>query len=348
MINTLPKKHRKSFIASLGLILAFSTPSFAQSTKPTNVENRIVLLVDEIKAIRSFPAILAERLGYLREGKMNVIIMNIRDDVFHDQLLQDGRIDAVMAYYHHNIVNQSKGIFTESIATLGVTPGMKFLTTNSGSEKFKAPHDLKGSTILTGGNNSSKTTVTNELILNSGLLLSDYKRMPTYGKDKNLELLISGKADLIAAPNPDDLFYIHNDDVKVFADLTTLDQTKKFLGAPYPSNSIFMLSDRVNKNPEIAQHLARAFVKTLNYINTHSAEEIAAVIPEEVKGKDQKSYLEALKQQIPMYANNGLMPEDGAKKEFEALYTLNGAYRNVDINKTFTNKFVKNALNELK
>jgi NitT/TauT family transport system substrate-binding protein len=335
------KKLKPIFVA---LTFVFCSSAIAQQSNPTKVENRIVLLVDEIKAIRSFPAILAEKLGYLNDDGINVIIMNIRDDVFHDKLLQDGRIDAVMAYYHHNIVNQSKGIFTKSIATLGVTPGMKFLSSNNNLKKVESPKDLKGTTILTGGNNSSKTTVTNELILNAGLTLSDYKRIPTYGKEKNLELLNSGEANLVAAPNPDDLFYIKKGNLQVFADLTTLEETKKFLGAPYPSNSIFMLNERIQSNPKIAQHLANAFVKTLKYINSHSPEEIAKLIPDEVKGKDSAAYLEALKQQIPMYKNNGLMPEIGAQKEFEALYALNSKLKNVDIQQTFTNEFVNNSL----
>ena len=322
----------------------FMQVCLAQTNQTVDSSKRIVLLVDEIKAIRSFPVVLAERLGYLKDGDKDVIVMNIRDDVFHDKLLQDGRVDAVMAYYHHNIVNQPKGIATEAVVTLGVTPGMKVLVSNAAASKYPAPSDLKGSTILTGGNNSSKTTVVNQLVLNAGLSLSDYKRMPTYGKDKNLVLLKSGEADLLAAPNPDDIFYLESDSTKVFADLTDLEDTKKYLGAPFPSNTIFMTSDRVKKHPEIAQHLANAFVKTLKFINSHTAEEIADVIPDEIKGKDKEKYLKILKQQIPMYANNGLMPEDGARKEFEALWKFNEKLKDVDLGKTYTNRFVQIAL----
>lgn len=320
----------------------------AQANQAVDSSKRIVLLVDEIKAIRSFPVVLAERLGYLKDGDKDVIVMNIRDDVFHDKLLQDGRVDAVMAYYHHNIVNQPKGIETEAIVTLGVTPGMKVLVSNAAVNKYSVPSDLKGSTILTGGNNSSKTTVINQLVLNAGLSLQDYKRMPTYGKDKNLALLKGGEADLLAAPNPDDIFYLESNSTKVFADLIDLEGTKKYLGAPFPSNTIFMTSDRVKKHPEIAQHLANAFVKTLKFINSHTAEEIADVIPDEIKGKDKEKYLQILRQQIPMYANNGLMPEDGARKEFEALWKFNEKLKDVDLGKTYTNRFVQNALKNSK
>src|SRR6516162_7251237 len=87
-------------VACAGAAGAQSTPS-----KATVAPTRIVLLVDEIKAIRNFPAVLAERLGYLQGDGFVVTMMNIRDDAPTAQMLTDGRVDAVMAYYHHNIVN---------------------------------------------------------------------------------------------------------------------------------------------------------------------------------------------------------------------------------------------------
>jgi hypothetical protein len=58
---------------------------------------RIVLLVDEWKALRNLPAVVAERLGYFRGDGMDVTVMNVRDDVWHGDMLMDGSIDAGMA-----------------------------------------------------------------------------------------------------------------------------------------------------------------------------------------------------------------------------------------------------------
>ncbi|MGH8121992.1 MAG: ABC transporter substrate-binding protein, partial [Rudaea sp.] len=88
---------------------------------------RIVLLVDEIRAIRSFPVLVAERLGYFRDAGVEVTVMNIRNEVPAVDMLMDGRVDAEMAYYHHNVVNQAAGHATEAIVTLGVTPGVKVM-----------------------------------------------------------------------------------------------------------------------------------------------------------------------------------------------------------------------------
>ena len=105
-----------------------------------------------------------------------------------------------------------------------------------------------------------------------------------------------------------------------------------------------MTSERVASHPEIAQHLATAFVRTLKWINSHTAEEIAAVIPVEISGKDRAAYLKVLKEEIPMFATDGRMPADGAEKEWRVLAEFNPKYKPVKVEQTYTNRFVDAAL----
>src|SRR5438105_15319561 len=92
-----------SVLAAL-LFLVCGVDLHAQPTlaNPTAATGRIVLLVDEIKAIRNFPIVIAERLGYLKGDGVVVRVLNIRDDVPTADMLMDERDDALMAYYHHN------------------------------------------------------------------------------------------------------------------------------------------------------------------------------------------------------------------------------------------------------
>src|SRR5207248_2396552 len=157
-----PMRH----IAAMFALLCSAAPA----TPPA--QQRIVLLVDEIKAIRNFPVVLAERLGYL-EG---VTVMNIRDDAPTAEMLMNGRVDAGMAYYHHTVVNRAAGRNFEAVVTLGVTPGTKVLVANHARDKYRTPKDLAGSRIIAGGAGSSKTTVANALLLAGGHAISDYTR----------------------------------------------------------------------------------------------------------------------------------------------------------------------------
>ena len=334
----------KYLLSSLVCIAACGAHAQAAAPQPVSGAKRIVLLVDEVRAIRNFPVIVAERLGYLKSDGMDVTVMNTRDDPTHADMLMDGRVDAVMAYYHHNIVNQSEGRPSLAIVTLGVTPGAKVLIANQARDKYRTAADLKGSRILSGGAGSSKTTVANALLLAGGHRPSDYTRLPTYGKEKNLAALRDGSADLVVAPVPEGDYYEAQGAATVFADLTTVEGTKAHLGTTFPSSTVFMASERVLSNPEIAQHLATAFVRTLHYINTHSAEEIAALIPVDVSGKDKAAYLKLLKQELPMFATDGRMPAGGAESEWRVLSEFNPGFKTIAPEKTYTNAFVEEAL----
>lgn len=312
----------------------------AEPAKP----GRIVLLVDEIKQIRSFPVVLAERLGYFKEDGVVVTVMNIRDDASTADMLMDGRVDAVMAYYHHTVVNQSEGRDFVTIVALGMTPGAKVLVAKQSKDRFKTTADLKGSRFISGGAGSSKTTLANYLVLAGGLKLSDYTRTGTDGREKNVVTLREGKADFVVAPTPDGDFYEEAGVATVWADLTTVGGTKKYFGALFPSASVYMTTGRANAHPEIAQHLANAFVRTLRFINTHSPEEVAAVIPDEIAGKDRAAYLKILRQEIPMFATDGRMPPEAAEKEWRVLATATPKYEKVKVGQTYTNAFAAEAL----
>lgn len=322
---------------------ALAEPKLAPATTPVEVANRVVLLVDEIRAIRNFPVLVAERLGYLREGPMAVTVVNTRNEVWHGDQLRDGRIDAVLAYYHHNIANQAQGFQTQAIVTLGLAPGMQVLVSNQAKARLHAPADLKGARILAGGAGSSKTTVANSLVLAGGLQLQDYVRLGTEGKENNAALLSDGSADLVVAPVPDGDYYLQRGVASVFADLTTVAGTRAALGTAFPTSTVYMASARVQAHPEIARLLARAFVRTLRYIHTHTPEQIAALIPADVKGKDEAAYLAMLREQIGMFAGDGRMPQDAARQEWRVLAAFDPAYAGVKVEDTYTNRFVDEA-----
>lgn len=327
-------------IAAMLTFIAVSVATTVNAEPKIDPSQRIVLVVDEYKAIRNFPLIVAERLGYLKSETMDVAVMNVRDDIFHAELLADGRADAVMAYYHHNVVNNSEGRPSKAIITLGTTPGMKVLVSSQAKDRFKTLADLKGARVLSGGDGSSKTTIANALALNAGLDLNDYVRLPTYGKEKNAQLLKEGNADVLIAPVPEGDYYESLGVASVWLDLTNLEHTQKALGNAFPSSTVFMASDRIKAKPEIARHLAVAFARTLQYINTHTPEQILQLIPVAITGKDRVAYLAILKQEYGMFSGNGCMPASAVQQELNVLKIFNAKYKDVQVENTYDNDFL--------
>jgi NitT/TauT family transport system substrate-binding protein len=101
----------------------------------------------------------------------------------------------------------------------------------------------------------------------------------------------------------------------------------------------------VKANPETVQKLANAFAKTMHYIATHSAQEIAAAMPKDYYAGDEKMYVSALADGKAMFTPDGKMPEDGPKTVLSVLSTfkkdLQG--KQIDLSRTYTTQFVDQA-----
>ncbi|MBI0383318.1 ABC transporter substrate-binding protein, partial [Streptomyces albiflaviniger] len=96
---------------------------------------------------------------------------------------------------------------------------------------------------------------------------------------------------------------------------------------------------------ETVQKLANAFVKTLKWMSTHSAEDIAAKMPSDYAQGGAKLYAEAIKSTLPMFTKDGVMPADGPATVERVLKAFNPNLKNatVDLKKTYTTEFVKKA-----
>jgi NitT/TauT family transport system substrate-binding protein len=127
--------------------------------------------------------------------------------------------------------------------------------------------------------------------------------------------------------------------------MRTVEQTKAALGGTYPAASLYMSTDWVEKNKPIVQKLANAFVKTLKFIATHSGAEIADKMPKDFYVGDKEGYVKALDSGKAMFTPDGVMPAGGPETVLAVLsgFSKNVKGKTVDLSKTFTTEFVKNA-----
>ena len=122
-------------------------------------------------------------------------------------------------------------------------------------------------------------------------------------------------------------------------------RTSPALGGTYPAASLYMQTSWVEAHKDIAQKLANAFVKTLKFINSHSAAEIADKMPKDFYVGDKDGYVNALTAGKAMFTPDGVMPEGGPETVLAVLSTFKKELQGVkvDLAKTYTTEFVKAA-----
>ena len=126
-------------------------------------------------------------------------------------------------------------------------------------------------------------------------------------------------------------------------DLRTIEKTKQALGGTYPAASLYMHTSWVEHHKDITQKLANAFVKTLRFINTHTAAEITEKMPKDFYISDKESYIKALADGKAMFTPDGMMPAGGPETVLAVLsaFSNNVKGKTVDLSKAYTTEFVK-------
>src|SRR5262249_48939757 len=134
-----------------------------------------------------------------------------------------------------------------------------------------------------------------------------------------------------------------NPTVRVLADLRDEPGVKDAFGtSTYPGAVLYASGDWMRKNHETSSHLARAIVRTLQWMHTHSAEEIAAETRRSLSGDDDGLYGEAVKDSMPIFSPDGVMTDDGARAVRTLLAGSMDKVRDasIDLSKTYTNELV--------
>src|SRR5450830_620137 len=131
-------------------------------------------------------------------------------------------------------------------------------------------------------------------------------------------------------------------DIKILSDTRTQKDTRAVFGGDYPGGALYTKADWIDKHPKEKQGLTTGIVNTLAWIHSHSPEEVMAKMPQNLVGPDKAGYLSALKNTIPMYSTTGKMDPKGAEAVL-AVFSLSSpevAKANIDVTKTYTNKYV--------
>jgi NitT/TauT family transport system substrate-binding protein len=116
-------------------------------------------------------------------------------------------------------------------------------------------------------------------------------------------------------------------------------------GGIWPAGGFYSSDEFIKQNPHTVLALARAGVKTLRYIHSHSAEEIAMQVPESFVAGSKDRYVASLKANLGMFTQDGLMPAEGPPNVLKTLQLVDPRITPevVDLEKTYDNSFVRKA-----
>ncbi|CAD6519206.1 hypothetical protein LMG27952_01116 [Paraburkholderia hiiakae] len=303
--------------------------------------DKITIMVGGITKLIYLPARLTEQLGYFRDEGLNVELLSQPAGVDAENELLAGAVQAVVGFYDHTIDLQTKGKDVKAIVVFGQVPGEVEMVSSKAAGTVKSMADVKGKTLGVTGLGSSTSFLTQYLASQHGIASSAYTMLPVGADASFIAAIKQGRIDAGMTTEPTVSALQKAGDAKVLVDMRTVEGTRAALGGTYPAASLYVQDAWAESHKAQAVKLAHAFVRTMQFIHTHSAEEIAAQMPADYQ-KDKGLYVSALKASLPMYTADGKMPADGPATVLKVLSSFNPSVKgkHVDLSATYTNEFV--------
>ena len=302
---------------------------------------KITIMVGGITKLIYLPARLTEQLGYFKDEGLDVELLSQPAGVDAENELLAGAVQAVVGFYDHTIDLQTKGKDVKAIVVFGQVPGEVEMVSTKAADTFKSMADVKGKTLGVTGLGSSTSFLTQYLAGQHGIQSTEYTMLPVGADASFIAAIKQSRIDAGMTTEPTVSALLKSGDARVLVDMRSVEGTKAALGGTYPASSLYVQAAWADSHKAEAAKLAHAFARTMQFIHTHSPEEIAAKMPDDYQ-KDKLLYVSALKASLPMFTTDGRMPADGPATVLKVLSAFNPSVKgkHIELAKTYTNEFV--------
>jgi NitT/TauT family transport system substrate-binding protein len=290
--------------------------------------------------------VLAQQLGYFaKEGvKVDVVDTSSGNQNWQDMLA--GKVQGVVGFFDHNIDLRAKGTDTESVIQLNQAPGMVELVRTDEASSITSPSGEAGKKLGITGLGSSTQFIADYLAVHNGVPLSQLHPVNIGAGSTFVAAMQNDEVDVGITTEPTISALLAKKAAKIIVDMRSVSGTQAVLGGPYPGTALSFETSWVQQNQSTVQKMVDALVESLKYIQTHSAAQIAAVVPASYYGAAGKTaWEEALANEIGMFSPTGLMPADGPQSVDRVLSAFDPTVegKTVDLSLTYTDSFVQNA-----
>lgn len=312
---------------------------------------------------------LAEALGYLQDEGLQIKLVKVEDyagpdDDYEIQApLVHGQVDAAYHWFHHAIFGARHNLLIKAVMVTNEAPGITIMVANRDRDSIRSAADFCGHHVAEGAEYGTKSILMHWLARRAGLPSGCYIPVMTQNEGREervLQGLREGRVDVLAFQEPIASAVLATGQASVLYDLTQEDTTVKALGASWPSESLLVAPAFIAQHPDLVQHLVNAFVRTMRFVNAHSAEEIAAQLPGYFKGQDRAAQMKLLRRELLTFAQSDYSVDPAAARlQLEAVRGMRfdqsdpeGKWRATSENDTFaardlyTNRFVDRAMEE--
>jgi NitT/TauT family transport system substrate-binding protein len=326
------------------VILATVLASCARHDAGARQGKAIRIAVGGQNQLLYLPTTLARELGFYREEGLEVDIQDFAGGSKALEALLGGSADVVSGFYDHTIQMAADGRELVAFVAMLRFPGLVLTTSPQRASELTKIEDVKGHLAGVTAAGSSTQMLLTYLLKKHGVDPSSVSVVAIGNAATAIAALEHGKVDVGMMADPAfTMLRKRNPGVRVLVDMRQGDGVRDAFGSDtYLASVLYAQGDWIRANREPARRIARAIIRTLDWMQKHSPDEIAQKTPAAFRGDDQLLYVDALRSSMPMFSPDGRMSADGAESVRRLLAASIDKVRDarIDLSKTFTNELI--------
>lgn len=307
---------------------------------------KVIIGVGGQTLLTYLPTTLAQELGYYKEEGLNVDLQDLQGGSKALTAMVGGSTNVTSGYYEHTIQMQAKNQAIKAFVDMGESSGLALVVAPKNEGQIKSIADLKGKNVGVTSPGSSTDMFVKFLLAKNGMQQTDAAVSAIGAGSSAVAAVEQNQVDAAVMLEPDTSVLakrIGHDPV-LLEDVRTAQGLKEVFDADsWPSSSLYAKTEWLDQNKETAGKLAKAIKRTLEFIDGHSGEEIAAKMPEKFAGGDKVLYAKVIEDLKKTLSKDGSFTEDGVEAVLKTQRVANPEVGDKDIKlaETYTNEFVK-------
>jgi NitT/TauT family transport system substrate-binding protein len=335
----------KSMLEKLaGALFALAVTSApAMFPAPAAAQSKVTVAVGGGACLCYLPTVLAKQLGEYEKAGLAVDLVDLKGGSDALKAVLGGSADVVSGYFDHCVNLAAKHQELVSFVVYDRYPGEVLVVSPKHTSEINSIKDLAGKKVGVSAPGSSTDFFLKYLLKKNGIDPNSVAVIGVGLGGTAVAAMEQGQIDAAVMLDPSvTVLQGSHSDLRILSDTRTAKDTLDVFGGEYPGGALYSTAAWISGHQKEAQALTQAILNTLAWIHSHSPEEITAKMPPEMVGKNTELYLAALKNTIPMYSENGKMDPKGANAVL-AVFSLSSpevAKANIDVSKTYTDKFV--------
>jgi NitT/TauT family transport system substrate-binding protein len=326
--------------------LGFALAALVLSSGLALAQTKITLAVGGGSCLCYLPTILAKQLGEFEKAGLAVEVVDFKGGSESLKAVIGGSADVVSGYFDHCVNLAAKGQHLQAFVVYDRYPGFALVVSPKHTAEINSIKDLANKKVGVSAPGSSTDFFLKYMLSKNGVDPNSVSVIGVGLGGSAIAAMEQGQIDAAIMLDPAvTLLQGKNKDLKILSDTRTQKDTLAVFGGEYPGGALYTKADWIASHEKEVQGMTTAIVATLKWIHSHTPEEIMAKMPPEMVGKDKDLYLAALKNTIPMYSETGRMDPKGAAAVL-AVFSQSSpevAKANIDLSKTYTNKYVEAA-----